>query len=513
MRNRTADLLLTMETLCLLSYRGTTRAPVPRRADAEEYRPGRLFANRWMGFGTADHRPRVRRVEACGWEGAVMSDSAEDLRARVAALEAENAALRSPDLESEGPHRPRRSRAVLSVVLILLGVLLAPVAVIAGWATWTLTDTERFVATYAPLADSSELQSYVVDQTMAVVDEKVNFDELTTELVDGLVALGTGPRATTALRTLQGSVADGLRSQVQDGITTFVASEKFATAWSEALRIGHQQLLATLSNDPSAVATISPDGTLGIPLDPIVQRIKAELVERGITAAQRIPQVDRRIVLVQSDNLPLVQLAYGITVGVGTWLPWAVLVLLIGGVAVANRRHRALLWAAGGFALVMALLALAFAAGRVALVAAVPATVLPGSVSTLFYDAVTSSMQSTALAATVLGIAVALVAWLAGPFRAPSRLRELYRDGTGQLRRAADGRGVSTGRFGGWVHRYRSLLFALIAVVAGVVIVTNMPVTISLIGWTAFWSVLAVVVVTLIERPEPVTAVPASESA
>ncbi len=442
-----------------------------------------------------------------------MSESADDLRARVAALEAENAALRTTDVEAGVPQRPRRrSRTVLSVVLILLGVLLAPVAVITGWATWTLTDTERFVATYAPLADSPELQSYVVDQAMAAVDERVDFDQLTSELVDGLVALGTGPRATTALRTLQGSVAEGLRSQVQDGITRFVASDRFATAWSEALRIGHQQVTATLSNDPAAVATISADGSLGIPLDPIIQRIKADLLERGISAAQYIPQVDRQIVLVQSDSLPMVQLAYGVTVGVGTWLPWVVLVLLGAGVAVANRRHRALLWAAGGFALVMATLALAFAAGRLALVAAVPATVLPGSVSTLFYDAVTSSMQATAVAAMVLGIAVALVAWLAGPFRAPSRLRGLYRDGIGQLRQAAEGRGVSTGRFGGWVHQYRSLLLALIAVLAGVVIISNMPVTISLIGWTAFWSVLAVVLVTLIERPEPVT-IPASESA
>ena len=94
-------------------------------------------------------------------------------------------------------------------MLILLGVLLAPVAVITGWATWTLTDTDRFVATYAPLADSPEVQSYVVDQAMAAVDDRVDFDQLTPELVDGLVALGTGPRATTALRTLQGHVDRG----------------------------------------------------------------------------------------------------------------------------------------------------------------------------------------------------------------------------------------------------------------------------------------------------------------
>ncbi|HEU5486600.1 MAG TPA: hypothetical protein VFU98_16935 [Microlunatus sp.] len=428
-----------------------------------------------------------------------MSEPSDDLRSRVAALEAENAALRAG--EHPPGRRRRRSRTVLATVMIVLGVLLAPVAVVTGWAQWTLTDTDRFVATYAPLADDPAVQDYVVDQTMTLIDQKVDFDRLTADLVDGLVSLGTGPRATSALRTLQGSVADGLRSQVRDGVTAFVSSEKFATAWSDALRVGHQQFAATMQNDPSALATISADGSLGIPLDPIVERIKDDLVARGVTLAERIPSVNRSIVLVQSDVLPQVQIAYAATVALGTWLPWIVLALLIGGVAVANRRHRALLAAAAGFAGTMLVLALAIAAGRVAVVAAVPANVLPGSVSTLFYDAVTASMQSTAVAAAVLGVAVAVVGWLAGPFRAPTRLRGLYLDGVQQLRATAEQRGVTTGRFGDWVHRRRTLLLALIAVVAGVVLVAGMPVSVSLVGWTALWSTLAVVVLTVVERP------------
>lgn len=428
-----------------------------------------------------------------------MSDS-DDLRARVAALETENAALRSARGRSGG--RASRWRAAVAAALVLLGVLLAPVAAVTGWARWTLTDTERFVATYAPLARDPAVQSYVVDQGMAAVEERVDFDGLTAEVVEGLVRLGTGPRATTALRTLQGSLAEGLRSQVRDGLSTFVASDQFASVWGESLRLGHRQLTRTLQNDPSALATIAADGSLGIPLDPVIDRVKAQLVERGITLADRIPAVNLRIVLVQSDQLPLVQLAYGLTVGVGSWLPWAVVILLVGGVAVANRRHRTLLWAAGGFAVTMAALAVAIAAGRVALVAAVPASVLPGSVSTLFYDAATASMHSTAVAAAVLGVAAGVVGWLAGPFRTPTRLRGLYGDGVAALRRAAEQRGVSTGRFGGWVHRRRSLLLALVAVVAGAVVLANLPVSLSLIGWTAFWSLLAVVVLTLVERPE-----------
>lgn len=428
-------------------------------------------------------------------------DSPEVLRARVAALEAENEALRSTEMHPGTPHR--RSRAVVATVLIVLGVLLAPVAVVTGWAKWTLTDTEQFVATYAPLAQSPEVQAYVVDEAMEAVDERADIGGLTQQLVDGLIALGTGPQATAALQTLQGTAAGGLRSLIEDGVTEFVESDQFANVWAESLRIAHTQLIGTLSNDPAAVATISADGSLGIPLEPIVEQVKARLVARGITIADRIPPVDRTITLVQSDQLPMVQLAYGITVAVGTWLPWVVLALLAGGVLVANRRHRTLLWTGVAFGLAMALLAVSLAVGRVALLAAVPADVLPGSVSGLFYDAATDAMSSTAIAAAVLGLAVAVVGWLAGPFRTPTKLRGLYTGGVDQLRRAAADRGLDTGAVGSWLHRRRALVFGAIALVAAVVVVTNRPPSLALIGWTAFWSAVAVIVVTLVERPDP----------
>ena len=56
-------------------------------------------------------------------------------------------------------------------------------------------------------------------------------------------------------------------------------------------------------------------------------------------------------------------------------------------------------------------------------------------------------------------------------------------------------------RSGAWVHRRRSLIFGLIAVVAALVVLLTKPLTVSTVGWTAFWAAVAVVVVTLVERP------------
>lgn len=422
-----------------------------------------------------------------------------DLRARVVA----------PGAEKTGLHAaagPRRSRAVLAVVLIVLGVLLAPLAVAAGWAKWTLTDTERFVAAYAPLSRSPEVRTYVVDQTMTVVDAQIDVDGLTRQLADGLVALGAGPRASAALQTLQSTAASGLRSILRDGVSEFVASDQFDAAWAESLRLGHSQVVATLGGDPAAVAEISEDGSLGIPLAPIVERVKGRLVDRGITVAERIPTVDRSLVLVRSDQLPAVQLAYAATVAVGTWLPWVVLSLLVGGVAVAPGRRRALVWAAGGFAAGMMVLETGFGIGRTMVISAVPTGVLPPAVSARFYDAATVEMRTTAFAAAVLGLAVAVVAWWTGPSRTPSRLRALYGAGVDRLRLAGDEQGLGTGGLGTWVHRHRSAVFGLVAVLTGIAVATARPLTVPDVGWAAFWAVLAVVVVTLVERPERPTA-------
>src|SRR4051812_30400701 len=128
--------------------------------------------------------------------------ASEDLRARIATLEAENEALRDHTQATPavlGPSATRRRsgrwRAVVAVVLILFGCLLAPVAVVAGWAKVTLTDTDRFVATYAPLARDPAVQAYVVDQAVNVINQNVDVNALTSEVIDGIKSLGVPPRA------------------------------------------------------------------------------------------------------------------------------------------------------------------------------------------------------------------------------------------------------------------------------------------------------------------------------
>jgi hypothetical protein len=441
------------------------------------------------------------------------TDQEGDLRDRLARLEAENSTLRTqleaqpPVAKDENPSS-RRSRGrgwtVLAAVLIVLGCLMAPLAVVSGWAKSTLTDTDTFVATYAPLARDPEVQSFVVDQAAAAIDQNVNIEQYISDVIDGIKELGTRPRASAALDALKEPATQGLQTVIRNGIEDFVASEAFAQSWERALRVSHTQLLATLNNDPQALIAAQSDGTIGIQLGPIVEDIKAALLARDLSIASRIPPVNRTIPIAQSDQIPTIQAAYRTIIAVGSWLPWVALIFLTAGVLVARRRSVALVWAALGLGLSMLLLALGFTIGRGLLLTAVPTAVVPAGITTLFYDTVTATMYDTAVIGVVLAVAIAVVAWFAGPFRAPRRLRSIYTDGLAGLRHNAEQHGVTTGRVGEWTYAQRRVLHVIIALAASAAIILLRPLSVADIVGTVAIAVLALVIVSLIERPEGV---------
>jgi len=440
--------------------------------------------------------------------------STSELERRIAQLEAENESLRlGVPVEATVPatepaDRPKRGRgwAVLSVALITIGAVLAPVAVVSTWAKNSLTDTDRFVATFAPLARDHSVRQYVTDQTVAVINERIDIPQLTSDLFDGITELGTPPRATAAIEALKGPAASGVQSLIESRVATFVESETFADVWTQALRISHRQLVAAMANDPDAALRLGGDGTIGIQLAPIIDAVKSALVDQGIGFASQIPSVDRTITVAQSDALPAAQLGYGAAVVAGVWMPWVALGFLAAGVLVARRRSTALISASIVLAVVMAALAIGLAIARAVFVTSVSPSILPTGVSQVLFDRVAGGMRATTVSVIVLAVVVAVVGWFAGPFDTPRRLRALARSAAGEVRRFGEERNVTTGRVGAWIYRQRVLLRALVAVIAALVVVFGRPVSPPLIIWTLVIAALAIAVLELVQRP------PAEES-
>ncbi|MGH3705045.1 MAG: hypothetical protein ACRDT9_10480 [Agromyces sp.] len=434
----------------------------------------------------------------------------DQLEARIAALESENAALRAgleqgvADAAASAAPKARRrwGRSLTAVVLIVVGLLLAPVAVITAWARLELADTNRFVATFAPIIEQPAVQAYLGDEVTAAIEEQVDIPALTSDVFDGIRSLGLPPKADAALGLLEGPATQGIQSLVSDVVDRLITSPAFADIWANTLRITHTQFVAAMEGDPDAALAVGSDGTISVQLGPIVESVKQRLIDQGVGFAQAIPAVDRSVVIAQDDAFALIQTVYALAVGVGTWLPWIMLAFLVIGVVIARNRIRALVWTAGGFALSMALLAGGVGIGRWYFVGAVSPEVMPANAAEAIYSGLIEIMMSTVVALLVIGILVAVVAWFSGPWRPARALRGFAESGFSAVRRAAASHGVTTGRFGIWLDRWRVIAYIAIAVVTSLVVLFSRPVSTGFVIGTVLLALLALLIVELLRRPD-----------
>lgn len=440
-----------------------------------------------------------------------------DLRARIEALESENASLRATAtadvssartaISAPAPRAKRhRGRTIAAVALVIVGLLLAPVALVSAWARLQLVDTDRFVATFAPLAEDPDVQVYIADQVTTAIEEQVDIPALTKDVFDGIRSLDLPPRAEDALGLLEGPAAEGLSRLVGTAVDRVVTSDAFADVWAAALRASHRQFTAALQGDPDAALEIGPEGTLSVQLGPVIEAVKDRLEEQGVGFASAIPVIERSVVIAKADSLVLVQTVYTLAVAVGTWLPFVVLALLVAGVLVAKRRSAALVWTAGGLALTMLITLAGFGIGRSFFVGTVSPSIMPSGTAESLYDGLTELMISTIAAFIVLAVAVALIAWLSGPWRPARAVRGFADDGFGAIRGSAEAHGITTGRFGEGLHRSRVAVYAAIAVIAALVLLASRPVAVSTVVWTVVLALVAVLLVELLRRPPAVAA-------
>jgi hypothetical protein len=437
-----------------------------------------------------------------------MTSAQDDL---VARLLAENASLRA-QLDGGSPvARTASSRAwgwtLLATVLVVIGSLLAPLGIVANWARHELTDTNAFVATFAPLSRDPAVQAFVAKEAVAAVEQHVDISQVTGDLFDGIGRLGLGPKAKNALEALKGPATQGVKSLIQTTVDRFVASDQFSNLWRSMLQSGHVQMIATMSNDRKAIVAIGAGGAIGIQLGPVVARVKTLLVQNGLTLANRIPAVNRTIVISTSANALTAQRWYAAVIAIGTWLPWLALAFLIAGVLVARRRSVALLAAALALGLAMLLTLFGIGIGRAVVVRNLSPDVMPADAATVVYRTLVAFIVSSSVAVTVLALSVAVVAWFGGPSTPARRLRDLAQSGAAALRSFADRHDVGTGGFGRGLYRQRVLVRVVIALGAAALIITVRPLSGALIVWSLIGAAVLIAALEILQRPttpEPV---------
>ncbi|WP_238422971.1 hypothetical protein [Gordonia sp. 'Campus'] len=354
--------------------------------------------------------------------GAALSDAERNeldhLRAEVARLRSEG----SPSVAAAAGAAPHHRWRWFAVgLLCVLVALLAISSVTSRFVRGEILDTDRYVSTVAPLAGDPAVQeaisAVITDEIFARIDVEGLTATALAALTDAVPATADAPRVDQAVDGLAPVLAGQARNFVGQTVSTFVASDQFETLWLQANRAAHRALVAVATGDagPSSV-TVDDTGTVAISLGTVIDNVKDRLLAQGFTFAERIPAVDKQFVLFRSPELVRAQQAVSTLDTAADVLPWLTIALALAAVAIAprGRRLRALSLAGLSLVLGMLILAIALVIGRALYLDAVPADVLAPDAAAALIDTVLDPLRLALRAVAVLGLVVALAAYLTG---------------------------------------------------------------------------------------------------
>jgi hypothetical protein len=302
-----------------------------------------------------------------------------------------------------------RSRTALSRVLVVLACLVLPLALASVWVSAVLTDTDRYVDTVGPLADSEVVQQEVEDRLVTRVMSSVDVQDLIGVLT-GRVRNG---HLNAWLTAHQDQLGDGVRNAVKEAVRRAVVgvieSDRFRPAWEAANRDAHEQLVAALEGDAARTDT---DGRMTIALGTLLNAVLGVLVDDGLLPAGRVPHLEASFPVLEARQLEQATRVYGLVRALGIALPVAFVVLALAAVAVAPVRRRAVGWLGVAAVLAGGVLAAVLMLGRSQVLRALGSDneQLLGAV----WDVLTHSLVVMAGVTAAAGVVMLLVAALAG---------------------------------------------------------------------------------------------------
>ena len=394
------------------------------------------------------------------------------LQARIAELEAQTS-----------PKRRFDGRGFTAWVLVVIAALLFPIALTAYWGQRTLTDTNRYIATVAPLAEDPTVKQAVGDKVTSVLVTQLDAQQRVSDLLQDY------PK----LQPIAGPISVAVNNLVGQTVTKVLDSDQFAQLWVTVNTQLQQALIAALSNEPTGPVTIQGDQVV-LDTGDLIAVVKQKLVDQGLSFAANIPVppvADRQVVLLTSPQLKQARVAYALGQPVAQWLIYVVLLLFV--IAVLISRKRARMTMAVGVAIILGALAvrllMAYGQGQIELT-------LDGTTFAIaqeaFFTILTAFLLNSVRAAYALGLVLLLVGWFLSGTHSALAARRLF----GGAVAGAGGRasGTAIAPVAAWFARTRVFWRFLIVGVAATVILTANPLSGSLILWTSVIAVLAFVV-------------------
>ncbi|WP_306339233.1 hypothetical protein [Streptomyces sp. AS13] len=375
----------------------------------------------------------------------------------------------------------RIARNIGSAVLIVLTCVLVPVALLTVWVHDIVLDTDRYVSTVSPLASDPAIEDAAVKRINQAADVRVDGTQVTSDIAAWLQSQGLPPKAAQALKGLGLQLDSAVNDTVAKVATRFVESDRFERIWTNANRAAHSAVVDALTGEGRGAVGVN-GGTVTLDVGEAVEQVKQELVDAGVSPASKIPESDKQLVLFQSDQLEKIRDGARLLDTIGNWLPVIVVAIGACGVLLAHRRRRALARTALGAACTCLIVAIGLAFARRYYLDHLPAQVQSEAAAAAVFDTLLNFLKVSLRTAAVLGIVIALGAYLVGPGRLPRAIRGTSDRTADSAARWAYGHHVRTGRVGTLTQTHRRwTTLGLLLIVALVFALWNHPTALTIL--------------------------------
>ncbi|MBO3739218.1 hypothetical protein J5X75_16955 [Actinoplanes sp. NEAU-H7] len=402
-------------------------------------------------------------------------------------------------------------RRGVAAVLAAVAAFALVTSVVGLWAATTTLNTDRWVATVAPLPQDPKVNAAVAEYATTEVFRVLDVEQRLRAVLPEQAAFVAGP--------LTGQIREQVRKTVQN----VLGSDRFEVIWVELNRQLHQRMVAVIEGE-SSVVTARQD-SVQIDLLPLINQVLRQLSDQLPTLFGKqitLPDLSSGAI---PENLRLrVEEALGVTLPadfatftvydsgqlwevqqavaaakryLALFVAGTILLLLAAFVVSPQRRRTAVqfgLWLVVAAVTITAVLR----AVRREILEAVPAGVYQDGVDAAM-TTVFSLLRERGAQLIVIGSAIALLAYLAGPGRFPVWLRRSVARGTAAgWRRVRAGSAVVAARGPGFIAAHLDPVR-----VGGLVVAVLLALVLS--SWTALLVIVVLlaayeVAVTLIAR-------------
>jgi hypothetical protein len=377
-------------------------------------------------------------------------------------------------VSKSGP-KLRRTRGITAWVLVVLVAILFPLSVMTVWVVNTVTNTDHYVETMAPIATNPVVISHTSTRLTEELFSTVNVQGRITSLLPKKAKPIAAPLTST------------MQQFVNKQVTRALSSSLFQKVWNNGNRRVSTTLVAVLSGQNTKLTRNLKNGKqIVINLAPVANRVIKTLNSKGINFfnGDQVLLTSKSggfsISLLSADQVKSANKIFNLAKTLKWAVPVITLALAAAAVAISTRRRKTLMRATVGGAVGIALFLVALRLVHRQFVSGAVKNGFNSDVASIIFNTLLRFLKDGLWLVLAILLVAAVIEWFVGPGRYAVALRRqiarAWRWVARNVKQVTDkehreAASAGTMRTARWIRERQSGLRLLGVVVAGIFLV------------------------------------------